>query len=292
VLRTVTCLNCTLYETLVTELNTILAVLSVVMTLYLILFERKLLAFAMRRIGPVLMGRNGAFQIVADLFKLLSKETYLIPRPTSLLAPVFLTLFFACQVMFSQGYIWGPSMFLFTNVDSIILYHLSLVIFSNILFSVIGLISQSRYAVIAVARSIVHVISLDIFITVVYSLLVFSAQSANFHDFIVAQSQHWFILTYAPASSAFIVIFLLESKRTPFDHAETESEVVSGYSTEYNGAMLLFLYLTEYIHLVIASIHFVIFFLGGWYPLSLLFFIIPPFFTTHSSLEWLSACSI
>jgi NADH:ubiquinone oxidoreductase subunit H len=55
---------------------------------------------------------------------------------------------------------------------------------------VIGLISQSRYAIIAVARSIVHVISLDIFITVVYSLLVFSAQSANFHDFIVAQNQH------------------------------------------------------------------------------------------------------
>jgi len=55
----------------------------------------------------------------------------------------------------------------------------------------------------------------------------------------------------------------LESKRTPFDHAETEAEVVAGYATEYNGAMLLFLYLTEYIHLVIASVHFVVFFFGG-----------------------------
>jgi NADH:ubiquinone oxidoreductase subunit H len=59
-----------------------------------------------------------------------------------------------------------------------------------------------------------------------------------------------------------VILFLLESKRTPFD-AETEAEVVAGYSTEYNGAMLLFLYLTEYIHLVIASVHFVVFFFGG-----------------------------
>jgi len=56
---------------------------------------------------------------------------------------------------------------------------------------------------------------------------------------------------------------MLEAKRTPFDHAETESEVVAGYATEYSGPMLLILYLSEYLHLIIASIHFVLFFLGG-----------------------------
>jgi NADH:ubiquinone oxidoreductase subunit H len=68
---------------------------------------------------------------------------------------------------------------------------------------------------------------------------------------------------YSPISSGFILLFLLESKRTPFDHAETESEVVAGYAVEYSGPMLLMTYLAEYLHLVISSIHCVIFFLGG-----------------------------
>jgi NADH-quinone oxidoreductase subunit H len=68
---------------------------------------------------------------------------------------------------------------------------------------------------------------------------------------------------YAPAASGFIVILFLESKRAPFDHAETEAEVVAGYSTEYNGPMLAVILLAEYLHLVISSIHFIIFFFGG-----------------------------
>jgi len=71
------------------------------------------------------------------------------------------------------------------------------------------------------------------------------------------------LFIYSPAASAFVVILLLESKRTPFDHAETESEVVAGYSVEYSGPMLLMFYLAEYLHLVISSVHFTIFFLGG-----------------------------
>ena len=65
----------------------------------------------------------------------------------------------------------------------------------------------------------------------------------------------------------------MESKRAPFDHAETESEVVAGYSVEYGGGMLLMFYLAEYLHLVIASMHFILFFAGGWYGLSLLNFL-------------------
>jgi NADH:ubiquinone oxidoreductase subunit H len=78
-----------------------------------------------------------------------------------------------------------------------------------------------------------------------------------------------------------LIIFLLESKRTPFDHAETESEVVAGYAVEYSGPMLLMLYLAEYLHLVISSLHFVIFFLGGWFTLEYFFFLPPVFLTTH-----------
>jgi NADH-quinone oxidoreductase subunit H len=97
--------------------------------------------------------------------------------------------------------------------------------------------------------------------------LVFSSQSANFHDFITAQNLYWFIFLYSPAASAFILVLLLESKRAPFDHAETESEVVAGYAVEYSGPMLMIFFLSEYLHLIISSVHFVVFFVGGWYAL-------------------------
>lgn len=123
--------------------------------------------------------------------------------------------------------------------------------------------SQSRYAIIGTVRSIIHVLSLDIFVTIIYSLLVFAAQSAHFHDFVLNQNVSWLILLFSPAVTIFVIILILESKRAPFDHAEAESEVVAGYAVEYSGAMLLIFYLAEYLHLVIASMHFTIFFLGG-----------------------------
>lgn len=268
------------------ESSLIIALFTVLFTLFVVLTERKLLAYAMRRMGPTLMGRNGAFQIALDLFKLVTKETFLIPRPTSALAPIFLALLYCCQLMFSQNFIWGPSMFIFDNVDSMILYHLILILFGNIFFTVVGLLSQSRYAIIGTARALVHVISLDIFVTIVYSLLVFAAQSANFHDFVLIQNMYWLIFLYSPAASGFFILFLLESKRTPFDHAETESEVVAGYAVEYSGSMLLMIFLAEYLHLIIASIHFVLFFIGGWYSLEYLFFLPPVFLSTHDSFYW------
>ena len=161
-----------------------------------------------------------------------------------------------------------------------------LVLFSNIFFVLVGLISQSRYAIIGTVRALVHVISLDIFVTILYSLLVFSSQSANFHDFVNAQNIYWFFFLYSPAASAFIIILLLEAKRTPFDHAENESEVVAGYAVEYSGPMLMMFFLAEYLHLIISSVHFTVFFLGGWYALKIFWFLPPIFLTPHDVNYW------
>lgn len=155
-------------------------------------------------------------------------------------------------------------MFLFIGVEAMILYHLILTLFGNVFASLVGFLSQSRYAIIGTARGLVHVISLDIFITVVYGILVLHSQSTNFHDFVIFQRDCWYALNNPILASSFLIIFMLESKRTPFDHAETESEVVAGYATEYSGSMLLTIILSEYFHLIIASIHYVLFFVGGW----------------------------
>ena len=74
------------------ETGLIISLLSILVLLFVALTERKIFAYVMKRIGPVLMGRNGAFQIAADPFKCLSKELFFLPRPTALLAPVFIAL--------------------------------------------------------------------------------------------------------------------------------------------------------------------------------------------------------
>ena len=93
-------------------------------------------------------------------------------------------------------------------------------------------------------------------------------------------------MLYSPAASGFIVIFILESKRTPFDHSETEAEVVAGYATEYSGGALLLIYLCEYFHLLIASVHFILFFVGGWHALEYFFFLPTIFFAPHDNYYW------
>jgi NADH:ubiquinone oxidoreductase subunit H len=83
----------------------ITSLLVIIFTLFIILTERKLLSFSQRRMGPTLLGRNGAFQIIADLFKMLTKEIFLIPRSTTVIAPIILSLLFGVQLLFSLNFI-------------------------------------------------------------------------------------------------------------------------------------------------------------------------------------------
>lgn len=264
------------------EFALILTLLFVFMTLFVVLLERKFLAYAQRRMGPAIMGRNGVFQLALDLIKLLTKETFLIPRPTSALAPIILMLLYSVQLSFSQIFVLSPANHIFGATDSLILYHLIFVLLSSILFALVGLMSQSRYATIGTFRALVQVLSLDIFITVLYSFLVLISQSPHFHDWVLFQSGLWTGIMFAPAASIFLVLLILESKRAPFDHAETESEVVAGYAVEYNGSMLLIFYLAEYMHLIIAAVSWILFFCGGWLSLHSIILVNPLWFLPSS----------
>lgn len=266
------------------DFTLILSILNILTLLFLVLTERKFLAYSHRRLGPVLFGRNGLFQILFDLLKLMGKQIFLIPRPTTFITPIFLVFLFSLQIFFSQTFIFGPLLFNLLLLESQLLYHLFLIIISNVFFSLIGLFSLSRYAIIGTIRGLVHIISLDIFITLIYSLLVFISQSTNFNNFIESQNIYMYLIIYLQISFSFILILLLESKRTPFDHAETESEVVSGYSTEYSASMLMIFYLSEYAHLIISTIAFIIFFLGGWNSIYFFFFIPSIFIFPNSSI--------
>lgn len=245
------------------DLALIVIICFILMCLFVVLTERKFLAFAQRRFGPSIAGRNGWFQILLDLVKLATKELFIIPSFLTSIIPTLIALFFVNQILFIQNFIFAPSMFFFNNLDGLIFYHLILVMFSNILLLVIGYVSQSKYSIIGVFRGLVHVVSMDVFVTITYVILVFIFFSGNFNDYAMTQNPTPLITLLAPLVYMFLIIMLLESKRAPFDHVETEAEVVAGYATEYGGIYLMSFYLVEYFHLIISANHFTILFFGA-----------------------------
>lgn len=172
-------------------------------------------------------------------------------------------------------------MFFFNNLDGLIFYHLILVMASNILLLVIGYVSQSKYSIIGVFRGLVHVVSMDVFVTIVYVIVVFIFFSGNFNDYAISQNPTPLITLLAPLVYMFLIIMLLESKRAPFDHVETEAEVVAGYATEYGGIYLMSFYLVEYFHLIISANHFTILFFGAWNIKTFKIFFLSIFFTEY-----------
>ena len=192
-----------------TDFFLIIVILIILLCLFTVLTERKLLAHVQRRFGPSIMGRNGWLQILVDLVKLLNKEFFIVSRTSSTLIPVFISLFYITQLLFIQNFIFGPSMTAFDRIDGLIFYHLILVILSNILLTVIGYLSQSKYSIIAIIRGVVHVVSVDVFITISYILIIFCAQSGHFHDFTIFQAGTPFLVLFAPLISGFIIILLV-----------------------------------------------------------------------------------
>ena len=260
------------------DIALILLLLYIVFTLFVVLVERKLLAHAQRRFGPAIAGRNGWLQVVVDLIKLASKSYFILPHPVTALTPALIVLLFSIQLLFIQNFVFLPSGTFFKDVDGLIFFHLILAMLSNFVLVSIGFLSQSKYSLMGVVRLIVHIVSMDVYITLVYVLLILNAGSGHFHDFVIFQYSIPNLLLFAPASYLFIIVMLLEAKRAPFDHVETESEVVAGYATEFSGIFLLTFYLVEYFHLVISAVHMTTIFLGGWIfynPLSFLSVTIP-----------------
>jgi NADH-quinone oxidoreductase subunit H len=172
-----------------TDFGLLLALVFIIFCLFVVLVERKLLAHAQRRFGPAIAGRNGWFQIILDLIKLATKEMFIVPSTLTSAVPTLIALFLVNQFLFIQNFIFGPSMFFLTNLDGMIFYHLILVMLSNVVLLTIGILSQSKYSIIGVFRAVVHVVSMDIFITVTYVLVILAHSSGNFHDFPTAQGE-------------------------------------------------------------------------------------------------------
>ena len=247
-------------------------VLLVLMTLFSIVFERKVVARMQQRSGPNRVGPGGWGQSLADGLKLAFKEDIipkLADRPVYLLAPVLSAVpaFLAFSVI-----PFGPKISVAGNTTALQLTDLPvgvLWVLACASLGVYGIVlagwsSGSTYPLLGGLRSAAQVISYEIAMALALIAVFLYAGSLSTSEIVAAQSGTWFIVSLPISFAIYCIAITGETNRAPFDLPEAESELVGGFHTEYASLKFALFFLAEYINMVTVSALATTLFLGGW----------------------------
>jgi NADH:ubiquinone oxidoreductase subunit H len=236
-----------------------------------IFFERRIAARMQSRVGPNRVGPNGVLQWAVDGVKCLFKED-LVPNGADQalfrMAPYFvvlgMVLSFAC-LPFSSALI--PA-----DLDIGLLFILGIT--SLVVIGVLmgGWGSNSKWALLGGMRAAAQVVSYEIPAAIAAMSVIIIGGTLSMQGLIHAQGgsellPNWTIFHSPFTLIAFLIFFvaqLAEGNRTPFDLPEAESELVSGYNTEYSGMRFLMFFLGEFANVWVMAAISVTLFLGGW----------------------------
>jgi NADH-quinone oxidoreductase subunit H len=244
----------------------------VVMTLFAIVFERKVVGRMQNRIGPNRTGPWGTLQSLADGIKLAFKEEVipvLADKPVYWLAPVLAATpaFVAFSVI-----PFGPEVSMFGHHTPLQLTDLPvgvLVVFACSSLGVYGIVlsgwaSGSTYPLLGSLRSAAQMISYEVAMGLsMVAVFVFS-RTMSTSGIVTSQSQRWNIVPLFVSFAIYAIAVVGETNRAPFDLPEAESELVGGFHTEYSSFKFAMFFLAEYINLVTVSALASTLFLGGW----------------------------
>jgi NADH-quinone oxidoreductase subunit H len=244
-------------------INLVIMLCATLIIASLTLIERKILSLIQRRVGPDYVGYRGRLQYLADALKLFVKGVILPNEVTKFWFVVIPSIVAALCYTVWVNSIWGPSVSLFELEYNLVFASILSLLFG---FCVIltGYFSKSKYAFIASIRSILMLLNLELFLGLFLLNLLFISESFSFMAFCSYQQYIWICWNYIGMLGLIIVIFLLETNRAPFDLAEAESELVTGYTVEYGGFYFALYYLGEYFHLFFFSTFIVFVIFGDW----------------------------
>lgn len=241
-----------------------------VIALILIFAERKICAYFQCRLGPNRVGPWGSTQLIADMFKMLTKEIIRIDHIDKFLfnlAP-FIVIIASVLAFGSLPFAKGLQIIDF-NIGIFFLLAVSSIGIVGILLA--GWSSNNKYTLIGAMRSGAQMISYELSIGLSILTMVMLAGTMSLSGIVEAQADGWFIFKgHIPAIIAFVVYLVAgtaETNRGPFDLPEAESELTAGYHTEYSGIHYGFFYLAEYLNMFIVAAVAATLFWGGWMPL-------------------------
>ncbi|MCQ2739640.1 MAG: NADH-quinone oxidoreductase subunit NuoH [bacterium] len=239
-----------------------------VVILFLVLIERKLLGWFTQRKGPNRVGLWGVLQTVADALKLLCKENITPDKSNKVLfnlAPILIFL----PVIPILGIIPYSSEFTFVNLRTNMLIFIVFASLPVLCILLGGWASNNKYSLIGAVRNIAQILAFELPMAFTLIGIAALASSINLSDITLAQNNAngvvgWFII---PNIIGFIIMFictLAELNRCPFDLPEAESELICGYNTEYSGMRFAMFYLSEYSMLFANTLFISVLFLGGY----------------------------
>jgi len=227
-----------------------------------LMLERKFAARVQDRMGPNRVGPFGLLQPLPDVIKMITKEDITPDGADKVIfniAPlitVAAVLLIWAVVPFSKQLIGAD-----LNVGAV--YFLAVGSLGTLGVLLAGWSSNNKYALLGALRAVAALISYEVPMVLAVLVTVLLAGTMSMEG--IVQQQHvWYIFAVPISAFIFFTSNLAESGRAPFDVIEAESELVSGYNTEYTGMKFGMFQAAEFIHSFTGCALFAILFLGGW----------------------------